>query len=211
MSDEHEQSQLAKDYGPKWSYKHSAQPLSNAPVDNPLSQIAKWFAPSDLQKATELHATKFLAYETYRMDKAMNSDMSPGSFFIGDAAAATASTNMVTLQPPLTEERMREIVAEMLDKRVEERVHEVLDEIAREANENKACQPVSARVDKHATDPELPAVNTPSGICWTCGEHGESGAMMWLDRFGKNSHLIHATEECIRAAELKPELREHRG
>lgn len=62
----------------------------------------------------------------------------------------------------------------------------------------------------YRVDEEKPA-SVPSGVCWACGEHGKAEEMMWLDQFGKRSHLIHATHECARVAFQKPETREHRG
>lgn len=72
------------------------------------------------------------------------------------------------------------------------------------------------RVDDNTTDPEMPAAQerVPGGTCWACGTRGESAEMMWYNpapHEGKRSHLIHATAECIRAAALKPEEREHHG
>lgn len=74
-------------------------------------------------------------------------------------------------------------------------VHAALDGLAKEIRQSKEFQPVQV----------------PAGVCWACGESGKAEEMMWLDQFGKRSHLIHATVECIRAAEAKPETREHRG
>ena len=104
-------------------------------------------------------------------------------------------------RPFATEAELRAFVTKI--------VRDVLEEDARAIQEHKAFQPVS--VDQHKTDPMLPAVRTPSGICWACEQPGESAEMMWLDQFGRRSHLIHNTAECIRAAENKPEQREHRG
>jgi len=72
-------------------------------------------------------------------------------------------------------------------------VHQALDDLANELKQSKALRPVAAE-------------HTPSGTCWACREYGKAEEMMWYEH-----HLIHSTIECVRAAEVKPEQREHRG
>ena len=104
-----------------------------------------------------------------------------GSFVIGDGLPQGAESNW----PFKTEADLRAYI------RAE--VHAVLDDLANELKQSKAFQPVAAE-------------HTPSGICWACREYGKAEEMMWYEH-----HLIHSTVECVRAAEVKPEQREHRG
>lgn len=110
---------------------------------------------------------------------------------------------------------------------VDERVRKVLEEDARAIQQNPAFQPTSISVHEHRrvemfeesgkqwrgmlyrVEP-MPSEQIPAGKCWACGESGKAEEMMWHERGGR-SHLIHATAECIKAAEMKPETREHRG
>lgn len=123
---------------------------------------------------------------------------------------------------------LRQFIAEEIARQLPGAIYKVLEDDAREIATNRAFQPVDThehrriemteesgkqwrgvlyRVeDEHATDPMVPAVCVPGGICWACGGHGESAEMMW-----SGAHLIHATPECVHGAQIKPEIREHRG
>ena len=85
-------------------------------------------------------------------------------------------------------------------------VPKVLEDDAKALRENPAFQPVQAKTSKEKS--YSMAVDI-SGTCWACNTYGEAGSMMWYER--EWSHLIHATAECIKAAQSKQESKEHKG
>lgn len=141
-----------------------------------------------------------------------------GRFLIGEFAQLDAHQPL-TLWPFRTPEELRAYVAGV--------VREVLEEDARELATRKEFQPTSISVHEHRRVEmfeesgkqwrgmlyrveAMPSEQVPPGVCWACGQPGKAEEMMWHERGGR-SHLIHATAECIKAAEIKPEIKEHRG
>lgn len=153
-----------------------------------------------------------------------------GNFIMGDAPLNHYASDVPWSEPALTPEQVAAWPfksEQELRAYVRKEVHQALDELANELRQRKAFQPTTVSVHEHRrvemteeTGKQwrgmlyrveaMPSEQVPPGMCWACGESGKAEDMMWHERGGR-SHLIHATAECIKAAEMKPETREHRG
>lgn len=159
-------------------------------------------------------------------------------FFIGEADLNHYASDVPWSEPALTPEQvaawpftseldLRRFIADEVARQLPDAIRKAVEEDAREIQQNPAFQPTSISVHEHRRVEmfeesgkqwrgmlyrveAMPSEQVPPGMCWACGEQGKAEEMMWHERGGR-SHLIHATEECIRAAEIKPETREHRG